>query len=198
MAESTWLTRSRSGYKFSFLLGSDRDAGFDEFIDVEIEEPSGQRWSGTVGTLEAIRRRLEHYQKSGECSSGAYFWTADLLVLRVNDVESAVDALDDLVQTGKVEACFERIGPALSELRSLVSDLDWALDDGSRSGVNHYLDHGEPEMAFEILGLHLITNSIEVDRRTAEAIMDLGSRLSLDIESVYDPTFWDRLVLWAK
>ena len=71
--------------------------------------PSGQKWAGTLGTLEAIRLQLERYEKSGECLSGAYFWTSDLVVLQANNVETAVDALDDLVQSGEVEACFEGV-----------------------------------------------------------------------------------------
>lgn len=72
-----------------------------------------------------------------------------------------------------------------------------SLDEETVQGVEHYLAHDEPEMAFEGLFLELIRQDIPVniDSEFAKAV---ARKLKLDQESVFDTNFWPQFVNYVK
>ncbi|SCF96925.1 hypothetical protein GA0115256_138050 [Streptomyces sp. DconLS] len=43
---------------------------------------SGARWSGTIYTLDVVRRDMERGRQTGECLDGRYFYVWDGLIVR--------------------------------------------------------------------------------------------------------------------
>lgn len=82
------------------------------------------------------------------------------------------------------------------ELRSINDAVSGDLDKESAEGTLHYLQHGELEMAFEILGLGLLNSTISLDESMGSRLVAIGRQLGVDNESVWDPLFWDRLTQW--
>ena len=60
----------------------------------------------------------------------------------------------------------------------------------AKKNVQHYLNHGELEMAFESLGLSVKAEGIHVPRAARELLYPLGAGLGLIEESVFSATFW--------
>lgn len=56
--------------------------------------------------------------------------------------------------------------------------------------VEYYLSNAEIEMALESLGLSLMQNQVLLQDKTSQTLRELGLRLSLDKESVFDDKFW--------
>ena len=70
-------------------------------------------------------------------------------------------------------------------------------DDGAKE-VRHYLDHGEPEMAFEGCMLELISaNQLPSDIGFAK-LCALARGLGLEEESVFDGEFWSKFCRWGE
>ena len=65
-------------------------------VDVVVELSDGDSYAGTFFTLENIRSIIDRYQQSGECSSGLYFWAADMIIvssLSEEDIRKTVGQL---------------------------------------------------------------------------------------------------------
>ena len=56
--------------------------------------------------------------------------------------------------------------------------------------IEHYVNHAELEMAFELLGLAMMKHNASFsDEESYNQMLTLGTDLGLDQESVYDPEF---------
>jgi hypothetical protein len=106
MAENLWTSFERNSWTVRLLL---TDEGFTLPTDVEVVAPDGRSWAGTVATLSMIESIMESYRSSGECLSGAYFWMADLLLVKDSLQTTVVDSVLDLAATGEIDACFESV-----------------------------------------------------------------------------------------
>ncbi|YCK39108.1 hypothetical protein ACNF49_35180 [Actinomadura sp. ATCC 39365] len=72
--------------------------------DATITLSNGSRHYATFMTLDAIQQVMDRYRDTGECSSGAYFWTTDLIIMRRPGIPAMVDAVADLIATGELTA----------------------------------------------------------------------------------------------
>ncbi len=77
-----------------------------------------------------------------------------------------------------------------SILQSKIRQLRTLLPHGAIETVEYYLCNAEIEMAFESLGLSIIQHKVLLERETSQALYELGVRLSMDKESVFDDQFW--------
>ncbi len=64
------------------------------------------------------------------------------------------------------------------------------LSEEAKKNVEHYLNHGELEMAFESLGLSLKAEAINVPGAARELLYPLAAVLGLIEESVFSASFW--------
>lgn len=101
----SWQTREIEGWHFHLLIGPGESPTM--ITDVEVIEPSGVRWLGSVGTLAAIDEILARYRQSGECLGGSYTWFDNLVVLREPTSELAFAVLNDMVTSGELRQCFK-------------------------------------------------------------------------------------------
>ncbi|MGW4818413.1 hypothetical protein ACWEP4_05380 [Streptomyces sp. NPDC004227] len=101
----------REGYEIRFVPGAGED--LDEVCDVDmwVIFADGNRWSGTVMTLDQVRRMMESWKGSGECLDGSYFYYWDGLIVRDPGIPAMVRVIDDLVATGDYESALRPLGP---------------------------------------------------------------------------------------
>ncbi|MFF5661588.1 hypothetical protein ACFY7F_01815 [Streptomyces griseofuscus] len=72
---------------------------------------SGARWSGTIYTLDVVRRDMERGRQTGERLDGRYFYVWDGLIVRDPGIGGMVEVVDDLVRSGDYTAVFRDVGP---------------------------------------------------------------------------------------
>lgn len=68
--------------------------------DIELRSSSGERWWGSVATIDQIHERLDHYANSAECAGGNYFWAAGLVVVRDDSDSTLIETVNDLIDSG--------------------------------------------------------------------------------------------------
>ncbi|MFF2124477.1 hypothetical protein ACFVW1_03585 [Streptomyces olivochromogenes] len=72
---------------------------------------NGQRWSGTIYTLDVVHRLMDRWQRTGECLGGRFFYIRDGLIVRDRGIPGMVDVVDDLVRSGDYKCVFRDVGP---------------------------------------------------------------------------------------
>lgn len=83
-------------------------------------------------------------------------------------------------------------------IQALLNEFSSLLDAESITFVQHYLDHGEYEMAFEGLFIELMKANAQIDKCELEKYFKLGQDLHLDEDSVFDGSFWDKFKEFAR
>lgn len=94
----------RDGHEICFVPGAGED--LDELcnVDVWVIRDDGERWSGTVFTLDEVRRIMDGQQQGP-------WWCWDGLLVRDAGVASMTRAIDGLVSTGQHEAALRHVAP---------------------------------------------------------------------------------------
>lgn len=70
-------------------------------VDVELTEPTGERWGVTVLTLSEVDRLMKAYRVTGECQSGRFFRASDLLIVESPILQDLVNLMGDLFVSGE-------------------------------------------------------------------------------------------------
>lgn len=83
-----------------------------------------------------------------------------------------------------------------SEVEAFVRSFADSLSSDARTEIQHYLDHGEPEIAFEGLVLELGGQDVSPWQQPRAAWLSLAERLGLREESVLTGDLWGRLSSW--
>jgi hypothetical protein len=99
-----------SGYEIAVVVGGQPVDADCDALDVVVTFDSGAHHAAVFGTLNFIRERLDHCRESGECASGLYFWTSDLIIVERVNLEVIRDTVADLMRTGEFESAFS--GPS--------------------------------------------------------------------------------------
>ncbi|MDH6431688.1 hypothetical protein M2158_000165 [Streptomyces sp. SAI-144] len=68
----------RDGYEICFVPGADEELDEVCNVDMWVTRDDGERWSGTVFTLDEVHRLMDHHRQTGErCrSSSSFRWVA--------------------------------------------------------------------------------------------------------------------------
>lgn len=100
----------RDGYEICFVPGAGED--LDEVCDVDmwVIRDDGDRWSGTVLTLDEVHRIMDRRRQAGE-PEGDYWWCWDGLIVRDAGLPSMVKVIDGLVAAGEHETVLRHVGP---------------------------------------------------------------------------------------
>src|SRR5688572_3411762 len=72
------------------------------------------------------------------------------------------------------------------------------LNAHSQKAIAHYIHHDEYEMAFEGIFIDLMEAGRISSDRNLEEYEQLGKKLNLDKESVFDGDFWDKFVRFIE
>ncbi|MFD9093296.1 hypothetical protein [Streptomyces collinus] len=71
---------------------------------------SGERWSGTIYTLDDVRRTMDRREQTGECLGGRYSYVWDGLIVRDPGISGMVEVVDELVRSGDYRSVFRDVG----------------------------------------------------------------------------------------
>ncbi|KUL26112.1 hypothetical protein [Streptomyces regalis] len=102
----------RDGYEICFVAGAGEDLDEVGDVDMWVTFADGQRWSGTVFTLDEARRLMDRWKDAGECLGGRYFYGWDNLMVRDPGIPAMVQVIDDLVATGDYRSALRPVGLA--------------------------------------------------------------------------------------
>lgn len=83
-------------------------------------------------------------------------------------------------------------------LQALLDKNSEQLDAETVEAVQHYLDHSEYEMAYEGLFIELIKLDQNPKNIDFSIYTDLGKKLKLDVESVFDSDFWKKYIKYSS
>ena len=85
----------------------------------------------------------------------------------------------------------------VKELHRLLRASRSILGASAISGVDHYVEHAEYEMAFEGLVLELMKAGWRPPSSDFAAWKALAVEFDLDRESVFDGDFWSKFTQWC-
>ncbi|WP_369273652.1 hypothetical protein AB5J55_30220 [Streptomyces sp. R11] len=102
----------REGYEICFVPGAGEDLDEVCNVDMWVTFADGQRWSGTVFTLDEARRLMDRWKDTGECLDGRYFNCWDNLMVRDAGIPAMVEVIDHLVVTGDYTSALRPLGLA--------------------------------------------------------------------------------------
>jgi bifunctional DNase/RNase len=72
----------------------------DDNVDVKVCFDDGRTYTATVFTLKNIQSIFEKNKQTGECLSGLYFWTFDMLIVQKLRIEVIECVIADLIESG--------------------------------------------------------------------------------------------------
>jgi hypothetical protein len=109
--DGAFYRAQRDGYEICFV--PDAEVPLEEIDDVDmwVIFDSGERWWGTICTLDRVRGAMDRWRQTGECLGGRYFYVPDGLIVRDRGLPGMVDAVDDLVRSGDFRGVFRDVGP---------------------------------------------------------------------------------------
>ena len=81
----------------------------DTDSDVIIEWENGERWVASFMTYKHVKTITEKNKKTGECLSGAYFWTSDMILIDEVSRHRIEEVILDLIHVGYFESVFTRL-----------------------------------------------------------------------------------------
>ncbi|MGK5642416.1 hypothetical protein ACSNOK_29500 [Streptomyces sp. URMC 126] len=100
----------RDGYEICFVPGAGEDLDTVCNVDMWVVRDDGDRWSGTVFTLDEVQRIMDHQRQAGE-PEGDCWWCWDGLIVREAGVPAMVRAIDGLFATGEYKTVLRHVGP---------------------------------------------------------------------------------------
>ncbi|WP_377267053.1 hypothetical protein [Peterkaempfera sp. SMS 1(5)a] len=101
----------RDRYEICFVPGAGEDLDAVCNVDMWVTFADGNRWSGTVFTLDEVQRLMGRWKDTGECLDGSYFWCWDGLIVREAGIPAMVRVIDDLVVTCDYKGVLRSLGP---------------------------------------------------------------------------------------
>ena len=73
----------------------------------EVNFDNGRLNSATFFSIKNIQSLIENYKKTGECSSGLYFYCADLVIVEKLSVERIEKVVSDLISNDELDSVFD-------------------------------------------------------------------------------------------
>ena len=106
--DKPYTTIQRNDYQLTIYNGiAPLNSGNDN-VDVQVTFPDGERFSAVFFTLQNINTLMKHYQKTGECANGLYFWTSDMLIVQELTEQTICETVDNLLAEGEFESVFSK------------------------------------------------------------------------------------------
>jgi transcription initiation factor TFIIIB Brf1 subunit/transcription initiation factor TFIIB len=83
-------------------------------------------------------------------------------------------------------------------IKYLCNTNNASIANNAIAEVMHYLDHDEPEMAFEGLFIELMNNNNIIPKNTRDYYIKIAKELNLDKESVFRADFYDKFLKFME
>ena len=131
--DKSYITLQHNGYRLTIYSGiGSLDPGNDN-VDVQVTFPNGDNFSATFFTLQNIETLMRHYQKTGECDAGSYFWASNMIIVQKLTEQTICKAIDDLLAAEEFTSIFSKNSePAIVSTKdgeTLFKRFDESLQD---------------------------------------------------------------------
>jgi hypothetical protein len=87
---------------------------------------------------------------------------------------------------------------AFELIASLLESASLYVGPDTYTGVMHYLEHGEYELAYEGLFIDIMNSEFNIYNVDVESYLSLGLEFNMNNESVLDCHFWERLIEYVS
>ena len=106
--DTSYTTVQHNDYQLTIYRGiAPLDPGNDN-VDVQVTFPNGDSFVATFFTLQNIDSLMKHYQKTGECAAGSYFWASNMIVVQKLTEQMICEAIDNLLAEEEFESVFSK------------------------------------------------------------------------------------------
>ncbi|MCA1596950.1 MAG: hypothetical protein LC772_11075 [Chloroflexi bacterium] len=109
MVDDVYLRHNAGEYEILVLVGEDGLDGDNHNFDVEVRFADGSRHTATFFTLRNIQLLMDRHKETGECASGLYFYTTDMIIVEKLTLAAIVETVRDLIAEGDFRFAFDRI-----------------------------------------------------------------------------------------
>nr|BFD89540.1 hypothetical protein KitaXyl93_09000 [Kitasatospora sp. Xyl93] len=108
--DGPWYRVRRDRFEASFLPNAGEPLDSVCNVDVLVRlTADGSRWSATVFTLAEVERLMERWSRTGEESSGRYFWCPDGLIVRHPGIDNMTQVLADLLDADEFPRVLQQL-----------------------------------------------------------------------------------------
>ncbi len=81
----------------------------DDNVDVEIVFEDGTRYFAAFFTLANIHTLFDKNKKTGECKSGLYLWSSDMLLVETLTHDVIIQTVQDLIEKKELGQAFSSV-----------------------------------------------------------------------------------------
>ncbi len=117
--DKSYITVQHNGYKLTIYSGIAPLDPDNDNVDVQVTFPNGDNFSATFFTLQNIDILMQHYQKTGECAAGSYFWASNMIIVQKLTEQTICKAIDNLLAEEEFASVFSK-----NEASTLISPKD--------------------------------------------------------------------------
>ncbi len=79
----------------------------DDNVDVQVKFDNGDLYTATFFTLKNLQTLFNKYKKTGECSSGLYFYCSDMILVENMTIENIEKTISDLINEDELTSAFD-------------------------------------------------------------------------------------------
>lgn len=83
----------------------------DANTDVMVTWADGSRWVASFFSYKNIQTLTQKNKRTGECLSGAYFWSSDMLLIEKVSRQRIEEVIDYLIKEHEFETVFTQLPP---------------------------------------------------------------------------------------
>ena len=107
--------RKGQHYKITVFADSQGLDPLDDNVDVEVAFDDGSRYMATFFTMQSVQRIMHSYEQTGECMGGFFFWSSDMILIRMLSRENIAKVVAELISKGEFEKAFSLATSSPSE-----------------------------------------------------------------------------------
>jgi hypothetical protein len=93
-----YLIFPNSDYDVAILTGSEELNAKNDNVDVEVRFKNGELYTASFFTIENIASLFEKNKGTGECLSGLYFSSSDMVIVKIITFENIVNIVNGLIK----------------------------------------------------------------------------------------------------
>ena len=117
--DKSYITVQHNGYKLTIYSGIAPLDPDNDNVDVQVTFRNGDSFVATFFTLQNIDILMKHYQKTGECAAGSYFWASNMIIVQKLTEQTICEAIDNLLAEEEFESVFSK-----NEASTIISPKD--------------------------------------------------------------------------
>jgi hypothetical protein len=103
-----YIVIPKDEYEIAILAGSDLSFDqVDDNVDVEVRYKDGRLYTATFFTIQNIKALFDKNKITGECGSGLYFYSTDMILVELLSIDVIVNTIENLITENFLDSAFE-------------------------------------------------------------------------------------------